>query len=80
MKAVDGVTTTDRKQGWFYVIAVRGHFVCAWCPRPPGGPSPQGSIATRIWSPAGHGGGFGIRKSLPASFSRLGEPIRIDLT
>jgi hypothetical protein len=77
VNAADGGTTTNRKKGRFYVIVLRGHFVCSWCPRPPGARSPHGSVVTRIWSPDGHGGGFGIRRKLPASLSRLGKPTRI---
>jgi hypothetical protein len=79
VQAADGATTTNRKQGRFYVIVLRGDFVCSWCPLPPGAQSPHGSIATRIWSATGHGGGLGIRRKLPASLSRLGKPTRIDL-
>ena len=77
LKASDGTTTTNRRKGRFYVIVLRGRFVCAWCPRPPGAQSPHGSIVTRIWSPNGHGGGFGIRSKLPASLSRLGSPTLV---
>lgn len=77
LNASDGTTTTNRKKGRFYVIVLRGRFVCPSCPRPPGGQSPHGSIATRIWSPNGHGGGFGIRRKLPGSLSRLGRPTLI---
>lgn len=77
--AADGTTTTNRKKGRFYVIVLRGRFVCSWCPLPPGAQSPHGSIATKIWSPHGHGGGLGIRRKLPTSLSRLGPPTRIDL-
>jgi hypothetical protein len=76
LKASDGATTTNRRQGRFYVIVLHGRFVCAWCPRPPGAHSP---IATRIWSATGHGGGFGIRSKLPASLSQLGRPTLISL-
>ena len=80
LKAFDGTTTTNRRKGHFYVIVLTGRFVCAWCPRPPGAQSPHGSIVTRIWSPDGHGGGFGIRRKLPASLSQLGRPtlVRLD--
>lgn len=74
LHASDGTTTTNRRKGRFYVIVLDGRFVCAWCPRPPGAHSPHGSIVTRIWSPTGHGGGFGIRRKVPASLSRLGGP------
>lgn len=79
VQAADGATTANRKKGRFDVLVLRGSFVCSWCPRPPGAASPHGSIVTRIWSPTGHGGGFGIRRKLPASFARLGKPTRIDL-
>ena len=79
-----GVTTPNQKKGRFYVIAVRGRFVCASCPRPAlasgqPGPSPRGSIVTRLWSPTGGGGGIGLSKKLPASMARLGRPARISL-
>jgi hypothetical protein len=79
LHASDGTTTTNRRKGHFYVIVLHGRFVCAWCPRPPGAQSPHGSIVTRIWSPDGHGGGFGMRSKIPASLSRLGRPTLISL-
>jgi hypothetical protein len=78
--ASEGVTTTNRRRGRFYLIVLHGRFVCAGCPRPPGAQSPQGSIATRLWSPDGAGGGgFGIRSKLPATISQLGRPTLISL-
>jgi hypothetical protein len=79
LHAFSGGTTPNRRKGRFYVIVVRGRFVCAWCPRPPGAESPQGSIATKLWSPTGHGGGFGLNRKVPGSLSLLGPPIRISL-
>ena len=79
LKASDGTTTTNHRKGRFYVIVLHGRFVCSWCPRPPGAQSPHGSIATRIWSPDGHGGGFGIRRKLPGSLSQLGSPTLVRL-
>lgn len=79
LKASDGTTTTNRRKGHFYVIVLQGRFVCKWCPRPPGARSPHGSIVTRIWSPDGHGGGFGIRRKLPGSLSQLGRPTLVRL-
>ena len=80
LKASDGTATTNSPIGHFYVIVLRGRFVCTWCPRPPGAQSPHGSIVTRIWSPDGHGGGFGIRRKLPASLSQLGRPATVRLS
>jgi hypothetical protein len=79
LKAAGGATTSNRRPGHFYVIVVRGRFTCPWCPRPAGAQSPHGSILTRIWSPDGHGGGFGIRRKLPASLARLGRPTLVSL-
>lgn len=79
LEAADGATTTNRRRGHFYVIVVRGRFTCPWCPRPPGAQSPYGSFLTRIWSPDGRGGGFGIRTKLSASLARLGRPTLVSL-
>ena len=69
-----GVTTSNRKQGRYYVIVVRGRFV--W----DSGGSSRGSILTRLWTPDGHGGGgTGLSNKLPASMARLGRPTTIDL-
>ena len=79
MHAWDGTTTPNRRKGPFYLIVLRGRFICAWCPLPRGAHPPYGSFATRLWSPNGGGGGFGVQKKLRASISRLGRPTLISL-
>jgi hypothetical protein len=72
--------TAHEPKARFYLIVLRGHFVCKWCTRPPGAQSPHGTIATQIWSPQAAGyGDFGLTDSLPASMSRLGKPTVIGL-
>jgi hypothetical protein len=70
--------TSDRKR--FYLIIVRGHFVCDSCSGPAGSKPPKGTIATSVWSiKAGHSTDFGLRHSLPAAMSHLGRPTTISL-
>src|SRR5437867_10707677 len=72
--------SAQEPRGRFYLIVLHGDFVCDACPRPTGGQSPHGRIATQIWSPTAPGyGDFGLRHSLPASMSRLGKPTVISL-
>jgi hypothetical protein len=65
-----GATTPNRKMGRFYVIVLHGSFVVE------GSKTPS---VWRLWSPTGHGGGTGFRRTLPASMSQLGRPTLIRL-
>jgi hypothetical protein len=72
--------SADEPKARFYLIVLQGHFVCRWCPRPPGAASPRGTIATQLWSPTAGYGELGLRdKGLPASISRLGKPTVMSL-
>src|SRR5262249_43488133 len=75
----DRVTEAGRRRTGFYLIVVRGRFVCASCPRPSGGKPPRGTIATVVWSPARGGTDFGLSDRLPGAMSRLGSPTTISL-
>jgi hypothetical protein len=66
-----GPTTPNQKKGRFYVIVLHGSFT--------GDGSTRAPTVSRLWSPTGHSGGTGFRKSLPASMSRLGHPTLIEL-
>jgi hypothetical protein len=79
----DGTTTPNRKQGRFYVIALRGNFVCTTCGS---GQSGIWHVATTLWTPTGGDTGWGRRAGtglrrhkLVASMSRLGRPKLISL-
>jgi hypothetical protein len=71
--------TAHQRKADFYLIVLHGHFVCQWCPRPPGAESPRGTIAAHVWSPTRGDGLLGLRHSLAASMSRLGKPTVISL-
>jgi hypothetical protein len=62
--------TSESKQR-FYLVVVRGHFVCNGCSGPPGHKPPRGTIETHVWSQAEGATDFGISNSLPAAMSRL---------
>jgi hypothetical protein len=70
----------NEPKGRFYVLVLQGRLVCQWCPGPPGGGSPQGTVARFTWSPttAGHDI-FGLSQRLPAAMARLGKPTVISL-
>jgi hypothetical protein len=55
----------------FYLVVLRGHFVCKSCSGPAAAKPPHGTIETRVWSPAEGGTDYGISSSLPAAMSRL---------
>ena len=71
--------TTARERTGFYLIVVRGHFVCHSCSVPAGGKAPRGTIAADIWSRTEGGTDFGLSRRLPAAMSRLGSPTVISL-
>lgn len=79
IKAFEGGTTSQRRPGRYYLVVLRGRFVCAWCPRPEGAKSPRGSLALRVWSPSTGNNGVGLSSKLPTSMSHLGRPTRISL-
>jgi hypothetical protein len=64
----------------FYLIVFHGHFVCTGCSGPAGHKPPQGTIETRVWSPAEGGTDFGIQDSLPTAASRLNRLAVITLS
>jgi hypothetical protein len=79
----DGTTTTNQKQGRFYVIALHGNFVCTTCNSAQSG---IWHVATTLWTPTGGDTGWGRRAGtglrrhkLVASMSRLGRPKQISL-
>jgi hypothetical protein len=80
-----GTTTARRRTGRYYVIVIRGRFVCtAYCSPPPGlngqpAPAHHYSIASRPWSPTTGNNGIGLSNKLPASMSELGRPTLITL-
>jgi hypothetical protein len=68
-------TADGRKR--FYLIVLRGHFVCDSCSGPAGAKPPRGTIATAVWSGTAGGTDFGLTRRLPATMSRLGSPTVI---
>lgn len=66
--------------GDFYLIVLRGHFVCN-CPVPPGGAPPRGTVATVVWSPTKQRGvtDYGLARRPPRPAARLGKPTVISL-
>jgi hypothetical protein len=71
--------TTAAERNGFYLIIVRGHFVCRLCSVPSGAGPPRGTIATDIWTQSKGGTDFGLSGSLPSTMSRLGSPTVIRL-
>ena len=67
-------------QGDFYLIVLRGHFVCN-CPTPPGGQTPRARIATVVWSPTRKENAteFALARRLPRTMSRLGKATVISV-
>ncbi len=63
--------SSRERKARFYLIVLRGHFVCESCSRPPGGRSPRGTIETQVWSPTEGETDFGISDKLSAGMSRL---------
>lgn len=60
----NGPTTTDRRKGRFYIIALQGHTEAIW----------------RLWSPSQHHfEATGFRRRLPATLAQLGSPTLIKL-
>ncbi|HEX5174687.1 MAG TPA: hypothetical protein VFV91_11155 [Gaiellaceae bacterium] len=60
----NGPTTTDRRKGRFYIVALQGHTAAIW----------------RLWSPRHHGfEATGFRRRLPATLSQLGSPTLLKL-
>jgi hypothetical protein len=64
----------------FYLVVVRGQFVCAGCSGPPGHRPPRGTIETHVWSPVEGGTDFGISDKLPAAVSSLPQLAAITLS
>jgi hypothetical protein len=58
-------TPASQRKQRFYLIVLRGHFVCQLCSRPPGGTSPRGTIATLVWSPVEGTTDFGLTVTNP---------------
>ena len=77
--STDWERTTAAERKGFYLIVVRGHFVCNACSIPPGAKPPSGTIGTDIWSLREGGTDFGLDDGLPAAVSRLGTPTVIRL-
>lgn len=75
----DLVQKLARERTGFYLIVLRGHFVCRGCSVPPGGKPPRGSIATVVWSRSERGTDFGVSNHLPPSMSQLGKPTIVGL-
>jgi hypothetical protein len=63
--------TARERQARFYLIVLRGHFVCESCSRPPGAKPPRGTIETQVWSPTLGGTDFGLSDRLGAGMPRL---------
>lgn len=63
----------------FYLIVLRGHFICRDCSVAPGAKPPRGTIATLVWPPTEGGTDSGISDRLAAGMSRLGRPVTISL-
>jgi len=79
----NGTTSPNQKQGRFYVIALRGNFVCSKCESAQSG---IWHVATALWTPTGGDTGWGRRAGtglrrhkLVASMSKLGRPKLISL-
>lgn len=64
----------------FYLIVSHGRFVCQGCRGPAGAKPPQGTIETRVWSPAAGSLDFGIQSSLPAAVSLLNRLAVIQIS
>ncbi len=75
----DLVQKIARERKGFYLIVLRGHFVCDSCTGPAGAKPPRGTIATDVWSPRAGGTDFGLSDRLPAAMSRLASPTVISL-
>jgi hypothetical protein len=75
--STDWEHTTAAERKGFYLIVVRGRFVCHVCSVPARAKPPRGTIATDIWSLKEGGTDFGLSGSLPAA--RLGTPTVIRL-
>ena len=67
----DLVQKTVRERKGFYLIVLRGHFVCDSCSGPAGAKRPRGTVATDVWSPRGGRTDFGLSERLPAAVSRI---------
>ena len=67
----DLVQKSPREREGFYLIVLRGHFVCHSCTGPAGAKAPRGTVATDVWSPRAGGTDFGLGDHLPAALSHL---------
>jgi hypothetical protein len=57
----------------YYLIVLRGRFVCRGCSRPPGSKAPRGKVATEVWSPKAGETDFGVGNR-PVARSHLRGP------
>jgi hypothetical protein len=76
----DLVQKTVRERKGYYLIVLRGHFVCDSCSGPAGAKPPHGTIATQVWSPTEGGTDFGVSDRLTPAMSRLPRPTVINLS
>src|SRR5579875_916581 len=76
----DLVQKTARERMGFYLIVLRGHFVCHSCTGPAGAKPLRGTIATDVWSPTTGGTDFSLSDRLPAAISRLRGPTVVTLS
>jgi hypothetical protein len=75
----DLVEKLARERRGFYLIVLRGRFVCNSCTGPAGAAPPKGTIATNVWSPTRGGTDFGLSRGLPAAVSGLPGPTVVEL-
>lgn len=71
--------TARQRRERFYLIVLRGHFVCRTCSAPPGGKLPRGRIATLVWTPSQGVTDLGVSNRLRPSISHLGTPTILNL-
>jgi hypothetical protein len=77
----DLVQKTARERKGFYLIVLRGHFICHGCSRPPGSTAkpPRGKIATEVWSQQTGQTDFGVGNR-PVAMSHLRGPTVIQIS
>lgn len=76
----DLVQKTAAERRGFYLIVVRGQFVCDSCSGPPGANPPRGTIMTDVWSPRAGGTDFGVSDRLGPGMARLQGERTISLS